>query len=322
MLQGATLLANVLVANILGTGGFGAYSFMQSTLNTWALVAQASSGIMATRYVAAFRRTDPQRAGRVIGFCGVLTATLGCTTAAILLLVRNEFASDAADAHSIAFGLMIVAFALPFASFALFHNGVLAGLERFKHQAGLASGSAIIFIIFPVVGASAVGMHGAVAGLLCAFVVRFFVYRLAIRRDSATDGIYPIFRGAFEIWSLLRHFAVPAAITSIVSAGGMWVGNLLVLRQPNGPHYLGLLSAAMAFRMLVIFVPAQLGTVALSALTRHAVTGGVTKFRRLLTLVAIMTTFTAGFAALVPRNACAMVAAIIRGWISGSVAHS
>src|SRR5260370_28006853 len=74
--QGSTFGFNIIVANLLGRQVFGEYAMIQSTLATLALIAQLAVGYTATKYIAEFRSTDPQRAGRILGMMTAFSASI------------------------------------------------------------------------------------------------------------------------------------------------------------------------------------------------------------------------------------------------------
>jgi len=140
--RGATFLAGVLIANTVGTRQFGIYGFLQGTLTNWSQVASMSSGLLATRYLAAYGRSDPARAGQVLGYCTIVTATAGCLAGIVLWLARMSLVRNLDDAAAMMPGLSIVAAALPFACLTLFQTGASlvssASVFRpsFKHPVG------------------------------------------------------------------------------------------------------------------------------------------------------------------------------------------
>jgi O-antigen/teichoic acid export membrane protein len=71
--QGSTLITNIIVARILLKQGFGEYMMVCFTLLTAASLSQLSMGYTAAKYVAEFRSASPERAGRIMGLCALVT---------------------------------------------------------------------------------------------------------------------------------------------------------------------------------------------------------------------------------------------------------
>ena len=106
--QGAIFLAGVLIANTVGTRQFGTYGFLQGTLTNWSLVASMSSGLLATRYLAAYGRSDAARAGQVLGYCTIVTASAGCLAGIVLWSARMSLVRNVDDAVAMISGLSSV----------------------------------------------------------------------------------------------------------------------------------------------------------------------------------------------------------------------
>ena len=99
--QAATLIAGILVANAIGAQRFGTYSFLQSTLMTWSQAAALSSGLLASRYLAAYGKTDAKIAGEIIGYCTAMTAVAGSLGGVLLFISRRYLMRNVSDAASL-----------------------------------------------------------------------------------------------------------------------------------------------------------------------------------------------------------------------------
>src|SRR5687768_5285229 len=64
--QAFAMLASIGTARILGKVAFGEFGAVRSTVMTMAVLAGGGLGLATTRYVAALRHQDPERAGRLI----------------------------------------------------------------------------------------------------------------------------------------------------------------------------------------------------------------------------------------------------------------
>jgi O-antigen/teichoic acid export membrane protein len=80
--RGATFVASMFTARLLGAEAFGGFAIVQSTVSIAATLAGAGLGVTASRHVAEFRVRDPQRAGRILG----LSAAVAVISGAILAL--------------------------------------------------------------------------------------------------------------------------------------------------------------------------------------------------------------------------------------------
>ena len=74
------------MARVLGKEGYGELGFIRSTIDMFILFACFGLGLTAAKHVAEFRRTAPQRAGRLIGLSGLTAAGTGGAMAVLLLI--------------------------------------------------------------------------------------------------------------------------------------------------------------------------------------------------------------------------------------------
>src|SRR5712691_2179953 len=141
--QGSTFAISVIVANALGRQIFGEYAMIQSTLLTLAPIAQLATGYTVTRYVAEFRSTDRDRAGRTLGLCSIVSASAACVAALALLAGAPWLAADILQAPHLAPGLLLVAAVVLFTVMNGYQIGALAGLEAYRDLAteGSVSGT-------------------------------------------------------------------------------------------------------------------------------------------------------------------------------------
>ena len=144
--QGSTFVVNVLLANILGMEAYGAYAIVLSTLSVLGLAAQLSTGYTATKYVAEFRLTDPERAGRILRLLTVMVVVGGLAMAAGLAIGATWVARWLLDAPALAWPLLLAAPGVFFTSANGFLLGALAGLERYSAlgRAGMSSGIGVM----------------------------------------------------------------------------------------------------------------------------------------------------------------------------------
>jgi O-antigen/teichoic acid export membrane protein len=103
-LQGAMLVSGALVARIIGIEDFGIYALMMSTLMLLAGVAQGSSGVVATKFVAEGIADQPQRVARIMRMCALATASSGIICASLLwasasIIAENILAKPAVEPH-------------------------------------------------------------------------------------------------------------------------------------------------------------------------------------------------------------------------------
>lgn len=140
--QGSTLFANILVARILLKQMFGEYAMVQSTLLTVATLSQLATGYTAAKYIAEYRSSDPQRAGRIMGLCALVSALMAGVEAVLFIAMAPWLATTMLKAPHLTVALMIGSGFLFFSSVNGYQTGALSGLEAYGGlaKAGVASG--------------------------------------------------------------------------------------------------------------------------------------------------------------------------------------
>jgi O-antigen/teichoic acid export membrane protein len=279
--QGSTLVANIIVARILMRQGFGEYAMLQSTLLTVAALSQVATGYTASKYIAEYRTNDPERAGRIMGLCALVSALMAVVGAFLLISMAPWLASTMLKAPHLAFALSIGSGFLFFSSINGYQLGALSGLEAYGSlaMAGAASGVASVAAIS--VGAWLGGLNGALLGLNISALVRCAIHNRWLRIESRVQGIKPQYRGSLsQEKAVIRHFALPAAIAGYYSMPMIWLANSFLVRQPGGYEEMALYSAANNLRIIVLFLPTVMNSVSLSVLNNEKAKGDIHHYKR------------------------------------------
>ena len=278
--QGSTFLVNVILANLLGRHSFGQYAMVLSTIQVGALVAGLAMGYTAMKYLAEFRTTDPDRAGRVLGFCDALSAGTAILAGLALFFGAPALASRALHAPELTPLLKIAAGACLCLTVNGFLIGGLSGLERYRTlgKAGVAAGLAYVGIC--VGFARARGLEGAVAGLFAAALVQLILLRYLLAREAARQGIKTTYRASGTERGMLLHFALPAALGGLTTMPALWVGQAILARRPGGYEQLAVYVAAYNLATIALFLPSVANSVGMSLLNSVRGTGDTKAYRR------------------------------------------
>jgi O-antigen/teichoic acid export membrane protein len=105
--QGSTLIVNIIVARILMKEVFGEYAMVQSTLLMAATLSQLATGYTAAKYVAEYRSSDPQRAGRIMGLCALISILMAGVGMILLIGIAPWLAGVMLKSPHLAVALMI-----------------------------------------------------------------------------------------------------------------------------------------------------------------------------------------------------------------------
>lgn len=267
--QGSTFFTAILLARMLGKEIFGELGMIHSTLLTLASIAQVSTGLTATKYIAEFRGIDKTRAGKVLGLCSVLTVATGIAATVLLLISAPWMAEHILKAPHLAVSLGISAAFVLFSVMNGYQIGALAGLECYRSISIYGALLGGLHLIICSVGALLGGLDGALLGIVVSAILRWAVYANVLRHEASKQDISLRRRGWAEERNILWGFTLPAALSGLTTLPAIWGGNALLVRQLDGYAEMGIYSAAMSLRMIVLFLPALLNGVAISLINNH-----------------------------------------------------
>jgi len=267
--NGANFLTNIAIANLLGREIFGQYGMIQSTLTTFVGIAQAAGGITATKYVAEFRSSDKEKAGRVLGLCTATTAATGIIGTLLILFCAPWLASTTLKASFLARPMQIAGAVVFFTVMNAYQMGAIAGLESYREWA-IANGlQGPLQLGICSLSAWRWGLQGAVAGLLATSAIRWLILHIALKREANKQGILVRYSGFWQERSIFFRFALPAAVSGLSAAPAIWLGNTFLVRQVGGYSQMALFSAALNLKNVVIFLPMLLNNVGTSLINNQ-----------------------------------------------------
>ncbi len=267
--QGSVFLTAIFLARILGKETFGEFGMIQSTLLTLAGLAQIATGLTATKYVAEFRLIDKKRAGRVLGLCSIMTVISGFVATVLLIFSASFLAEKIFKAPYLEDGLLIASAFVLFSVMNGFQTGALVGLERFKSLSVYGALLGIGYFIICVTGASFWGLYGAFAGMVISAMLRWLVYGMLLRREAEKQNITILYKEGFREKEVLYRFALPSAVSSMTTMPSVWLGNAFLVQQVNGFSEMGLYSAGINLRTIVLFLPYVINNVSLAIINSH-----------------------------------------------------
>lgn len=278
------LCATVIVARILGKEVYGELGMIQSTISMFGVFAGFGLGITATKYVAEFRRSDPARAGRIIGLSGIFAMGTGGLMGLMLWFFAPWMADHTINAPYLSDPLRISAIILLFSSLNGSQTGALSGFEAFKTIAQVNLFVGLISFPILVCGAYLGGLTGAVWGLVINLCFNWLLNHLALRKEARRHSVPFTFWNCSSEWLILWKFSLPAALSSALIGPVNWACGALLVNQPGGYAEMGLFSAANQWRTLILIIPGMIGQVILPLLSNLNVESGKQQYQKILLL--------------------------------------
>ncbi len=265
--RGLMLAATILVARMLGKTVYGELGMIQSTVGMFGVFAGFGLGLTATKHVAEFRRSDPDRAGRIIGLSGLFAMLTGGLMALGLFIFAPWLAEHTINAPHLAGVLRIGALILFINALNGAQTGALAGFEAFKTIAHVNLFVGLISFPILVCGAYFGGLIGAVWALAINLGVNWLLNHIALRKEVRRFRIPFTFRNCGREMSVLWAFSLPAVLSGAMVGPVRWACNAMLVNQPEGYNNMGIFTAALAFQTLLLFASGMLSAPLLSMLS-------------------------------------------------------
>ena len=269
-----TLVSMIVVARVLGTARFGQLGIVQSTAGVFGVYAGLGLNLTATKYLARYRRTDPERAGRILALVERIALASGGACALVVVLAAPFLAARVVHAPSLTAALASGAALIFFGALNGVQTGALAGLEAFRALARVNALSAAGSLTLPLAGVWLLGLEGAVIGLAAALAASCLLAGLTLRSELARAGIRATRGGWWRERDVLWRFALPAVLGSSLFVPATWIGDLiLVNRHPQGYAELGAFNAADQWRVALLFLPGVLAPVLVAVFSNLRLAG-------------------------------------------------
>ena len=261
--RGLMLAASVLVARMLGKTVYGELGMIKSTVGMFGVFAGFGLGLTATKHVAEFRNSDPDRAGRIISLSWLVAMITGGLMALGLFIFAPWLAAHTINAPHLSGVLRISALMLFINALNGAQTGALSGFEAFKTIAYVNLFVGLISFPVLVVGAYLGGLTGAVWALAINLSVHWLLNHLALRKEASRYKVPLFFKDCSRELSVLWRFSLPAVLSSSMVGPVNWICSVLLVNQPDGYDEMGIFSAANQWYAIFLFLPGLLSQVVL-----------------------------------------------------------
>lgn len=282
--QGLMLVATVVVARLLGKTVYGEFGMIRSTVGAFGVFAGFGLGMTATKHVAEFRESNPDRAGRVIAMAWLVAAATGGLMALALVVFSPWLAKNTLNAPHLAGVLRIGALILFINALNGTQTGSLAGLEAFKTIARVNLVAGLFSFPVLIAGAHIGNLTGAVWGLVINLALNWLLNHMAIRNETRRSHVPITFSHCADELAILWRFSLPAILATIMTGPVTWACSAMLVHQPDGYGEMGIFSAANQWFTLILLLPAMLGSVLLPVLSEQL---GQSKRQQSLRVLAI-----------------------------------
>ena len=265
--RGLMMAAWIIVARILGKETYGEFGIIRSTVNMFTVFAGFGLGLTATKYIAEFRNSDPQRAGRIMGLSGLFAAGSGGLIAIGLVVFAPWLAQASLNAPHLAYPLRIGALMLCLTAMNGAQTGALAGFEAFKAIAVVNSIAGVLAFPLFLAGAIWGGLNGAIWAYAINLCALWVLSHLALRKAAFQNGVPFSYKNCFQEWPILWQYSLPAVLSGIMVSPVKWICDAFLVNQQGGYGQMGIYSATIIFQTTLLFVSSTISKPLLSMLS-------------------------------------------------------
>ena len=255
-----SLGVSVLCARLLTEEMFGGFGMVQSTLGLVGLVAGLSLGMAATKFVAQYRQSDPERARR-IGALMLGTVFLTSAVAGIFLLVMGGWIATNVLGHpeleaALGWGAMLLVASTCFGV----TGGILSGTEDFATVARASILLQLLTLIACALLAPTLNLNGVVIGHALGTTVAtgYCLFRLPGIFENLSPAI--LRRSFLEEFPGIIRFCVPVLGAGLVVLPVSWACLRGMATEPSGLVEVAAYTAAERIRSLLQFVAGFIST--------------------------------------------------------------
>jgi O-antigen/teichoic acid export membrane protein len=279
---------------MLGVARFGQLALIQATVLLLGNLGEAGITLTTTKFTSRWKASDPQRAGRLVGWS--LRATAISAVLMALLLVTVEPWVGRLGSASLTMEFLAGCGLLIFDMLGRIQLGALAGLEAFGATARVHVWRGLLLLPLVWLGARYGDLLGAILAMAAVSFATAAVGHRVLRRQLNGYSISPAYGASLESGVLTT--SVSLWTSSLLLAGSTWVVAVLLSRQGMGFAELGLFNAAERWKTALVFLPNVLFQVVLPMLSRSHAAGDRRACRRIVSTALVSAAAVTGTAAL------------------------
>lgn len=265
--KGLALLVGILIARFLGKDVYGEYGIIRNTLLTIGIFSTFGLGYTATKYIAEYKNTYPEKLKVYIKSAIQITLVFSGIMAFLLFIFSEIVSKQLLDVDHLATPLRILAVLIVFNAITTTQIGILSGFAKFKELARINSIVGILTFLISAVLTYYYGLNGALLSLLIVQVLNcIFNYRVINKELLQTARYIDKVPGLKK--QILR-FSTPIALQEFIYSLALWLSNILLIKFSNYGE-LGMYSVVMQWNSIILFIPGILRNVILSHLSSNS----------------------------------------------------
>lgn len=253
--KGISFVGTVIIIRIIGREAFGEFGMLNTTVAMFGMFTTFSISQTATKFIAEYRNSDKEKAGRIIGLSFLFSAFLGLLLFIAVFLFADILAVKSLNAPHLANSIRLMAIGLFFGSVNGAQNGIISGFESFKSNTLVNIFLTSVLTILKVVLAYCYGFNGAVIGMTVEPVLSYLTTFFLTKSIMKSNEIKTCFKGALGESKIFISYSLPSLLMGLFYFPANWYVMTLLAKSKGGYHDLGAFNAANQWFNVLIFIP-------------------------------------------------------------------
>lgn len=267
--RGSLIVASVILARMLPTAGFAAYSYFQMTAAMLATYAALGLGVTASRYFAEAGHERPGAPPAPLGTLWTLSVAVSVAAFVVVLLVPYRLLSAGLDMPHWLLALGVASIAL-----GVIPAGAILGAERYRDASVIAAASGAIMVTAAWWAGSNQAPVLAMAAIIVSTLLQAAGQFVIAGRAVGWERMFTGLGFARHDLSRVYGFAGPMMAVSLMAGSATWLVGRIILRGSEGEHAFALYSIGMQWFSLALLLPGVISRVALPRMVQMAASAG------------------------------------------------
>ncbi|HUX95274.1 MAG TPA: oligosaccharide flippase family protein [Bacteroidales bacterium] len=287
--KGISFIGTVIIIRLLGREAFGEFGMLNTTISMFGMFTTFSISQTATKYIAQYRSTDKDKAGRIIGVSFLFSASLGFLFFILVFIFADLIALKSLNAPHLSGSLKLMAIGLFFGAVNGVQNGIIAGFEAFKTNALYGIFSGTILTGAKVLLTYLYGFKGAVIGMTIEPVFIFLIVSIITRKLMYYNMLSIKFRGVLKESGILLNYSLPSMLTGFFYFPTNWFVMTILAKSNYGYNEVGAYNAANQWYSVLLFVPYILVSTFLPVFSEKLAINSKNEVNRIILITAFVT---------------------------------
>ncbi len=285
------LVAFIFVARIVGKEEYGQVGIIRSTLNMFLLFSSAGMGATATRYIAIYRSSNPNRAYEIYLFSLKVVLAIGFAVSLIVFLMSDHIAGKYLNDVNLGDALRVGAFTLFLMTLTSVQTGALNGFERFKNLGINLAANGLILFAAVIVGAYLRGVNGVVAGLAITNLIYAVQLWFSLKNDilGLRQAEQRPDNESLSKSSIFLKFSLPAVLESVAIVAVLWWAKTFLI-DIAGYGEMATYDVAEQWYFVILFIPNSMTSILLPLLINTNYNGSKKQYEKLLKVNLLLNT--------------------------------